>query len=83
MGELMYDAAFLMFIFAVLQRTKKKRFNMLWYMYGIINVVLALLSIMDLLNNFTGDQSVLLIVRSLYAGIITIYYVINFTYKRR
>jgi len=83
MGELMYDAAFLMFIFAVLQRTKKKRFNYWRYAYGIINVVLALLAVLDLLNNFSGDQSVLLIVRSLYAGIMTIYYVIDFTSKRR
>lgn len=73
MGELFYSCSVIMLILALIYRTRIKK-KYLWGIYGIINVIFALLSVVITANNFTESDNLLLIVKSLYVGIVVIYY---------
>lgn len=73
MGELFYSCSVIMLILALIYRTRIKK-KYLWGIYGIINVIFSLLSVVITANNFTESDSLLLIVKSLYVGIVVIYY---------
>ena len=81
MGELFYSSSVIMLILALLYRSRIKK-KYLWHIYGLINVIIALISVVITANNFTETDSLLLIVRSLYVGMVVLYYVIDFTGRR-
>ena len=73
MEELFYSCSVIMLILALLYRTRIKK-KYLWGIYGVINVIIALISVVLTANNFTETDSLILIVRSLYVSIVVIYY---------
>ena len=81
MDEIFYSCSALMLILALLYRCRIKS-NYLWYIYGLINVLIVLISVVITANNYTESDNLLLIVRSLYVGIVVLYYVTDFTGRR-